>query len=156
MNKRLYLSPPHMSGAELELVRETFTSNWIAPIGPMLTAFEEGLSRTTGIANVTALTSGTAALHLALLLLDVGPGDQVWCSTLTFVGGVAPILYVGAGPVFLDVDREFLIDLDLLESELRAAARNGKCPKAVITTDLYGNVPDLDRIERLSEEFGFS
>ena len=156
MNKRIYLSPPHMSGAEFELVRETFASNWIAPIGPMLTAFEAALSRTTGIANVAALTSGTAALHLALLLLGVGPGDQVWGSTLTFIGGVAPILYVGAEPVFLDVDRDFLIDLDLLESELRAAARNGKLPKAVITTDLYGNVPDLDRIERLADEFGFA
>ncbi len=156
MNKRLYLSPPHMSGAELELVRETFASNWIAPIGPMLTAFEEALSRTTGIANVAALTSGTAALHLALLLLGVGPGDQVWGSTLTFIGGVAPILYVGAEPVFLDVDRDFLIDLDLLENELRTAARNGRLPKALITTDLYGNIPDLDRIEHLADEFGFA
>jgi len=156
MNKRLYLSPPHMSGAESELVRDTFASNWIAPMGPMLTAFEEGLSRTTGITHVTALSSGTAALHLALLLLGVGPRDQVWCSTLTFIGGVAPILYVGAVPVFFDVDREFLIDLDLLEDELRAAVLKGKLPKAVITTDLYGNIPDLDRIERLAEEFGFA
>jgi pyridoxal phosphate-dependent aminotransferase EpsN len=156
MNERLYLSPPHMCGAELELVRESFVANWIAPVGPMLTAFEEKLSQTTGIAHVVALSSGTAALHLALRLCGVGPGDQVWVSTLTFIAGVAPILYAGAEPVFLDVDREFLIDLDLLESELRTAALNGKLPKAVITTDLYGHMPDLSRIERLADLFGFT
>ncbi len=156
MNDRLYLSPPHMGGEELELVREVFASNWIAPIGPMLTAFEERLSKITSIGHVVGLSSGTAALHLALRLCGVGPGDEVWGATLTFIGGVTPILYQGAAPVFFNVDQELLIDLDLLEEELRAASRKGKIPKAVITTDLYGHMPDIARIERLAEEYGFA
>jgi pyridoxal phosphate-dependent aminotransferase EpsN len=152
---RLYLSPPHMSQREPELVQEVFASNWVAPAGPMLTAFEKSLSQITGIEHVAAVSSGTAALHLALLLLDVGPGDEVWGSTLTFIGGVAPILYVGATAVFLDVDDRLLIDLDLLEGELRQAARRGKAPKVVITTDLYGFMPDIERVERLADEYGF-
>ncbi len=155
MNNRMFLSPPHMGGGEFDLIREVFASNWIAPTGPMLTAFEERLSTVTGIAHVVGLSSGTAALHLALRLCGIAPGDEVWGSTLTFIGGVAPILYQGAVPVFFDVDQELLIDLDLFETELRIAAKSGKLPKVVITTDLYGHVPDLARIERLQAEYDF-
>jgi len=144
-----------MGGGEFDLIREVFASNWIAPTGPMLTAFEERLSTVTGIAHVVGLSSGTAALHLALRLCGIAPGDEVWGSTLTFIGGVAPILYQGAVPVFFDVDQELLIDLDLFETELRIAAKSGKLPKVVITTDLYGHVPDLARIERLQAEYDF-
>lgn len=89
---RLYLSPPHMSGHERTLVDAVFDSNWIAPTGPMVEAFEAGLAHITGIGHVAALSSGTAALHLALRMIGIGPGDEVWGSTMTFIGGVAPIL----------------------------------------------------------------
>lgn len=150
---RLYLSPPHMSGREQELVGEVFASNWIAPIGPMVDAFEAGLARTTGIGHVVALSSGTAALHLALRMVGLGPGDEVWGSTMTFIGGVAPILYVGATPVFLDIEgKGLLLDLDLLEDAL---GRRPRSPKAVITTDLYGHVIDGRRMRALADRFGF-
>lgn len=156
MQDRLFLSAPHMGGTESHLVQDVFHSNWIAPTGPMVTAFEQDLATLTGIAHVAALSSGTAALHLALRLSGVGAGDEVWGSTMTFIGGVAPILYVGATPVFLDVDADdFLIDLDLLEVELNRARARGKVPRVVMTTDIYGHVVDGDRLARLREEFGF-
>lgn len=139
------------------LVEEVFDSNWIAPTGPMVTGFEEDLAELTGIAHVAALSSGTAALHLALRLSGADRGDEVWGATMTFIGGVAPILYVGATPVFLDVDPEdFLLDLGLLEAELRAARAQGKSPKVVITTDLYGHVIDGARVAALRNEYGFT
>lgn len=145
-----------MGDKERQLVQDVFDSNWIAPTGPMVTAFEQELATLTGIAHVAALSSGTAALHLALRLSGIGPGDEVWGATMTFIGGVAPILYAGATPVFLDVDRhDFLIDLDLLETELGRARARGALPKVVITTDLYGHVVDGVRIERLRAEYGF-
>lgn len=156
MPDRLFLSAPHMGGMERKLVQDVFDSNWIAPTGPMVTAFEQDLATLTGIAHVAALSSGTSALHLALRLSGVEPCDEVWGSTMTFIGGVAPILYAGATPVFCDIDpNDFLIDLDLLETELRLARENGRLPKAVITTDLYGHVVDGGRVARLRDEFGF-
>ncbi|WP_269430561.1 DegT/DnrJ/EryC1/StrS family aminotransferase [Sphingomonas sp. Ag1] len=153
---RIFLSSPHMGGAERVLVEEVFASNWIAPTGPMVTRFEEDLARLTGMGHVAALASGTAALHLALRLSDIGPGDEVWGATMTFIGGVAPILYLGAKPVFLDVDPDdFLIDLDLLETQLKAAKANGTLPKALITTDLYGHVVDGARVAALRRDYGF-
>ncbi len=153
--RRLYLSPPHMGGRELDLVGEVFASNYIAPIGAMLDRFERSLARYTAIPNVVALSSGTAAIHLALRLWDVGPGDEVWTSSLTFIGGVAPILYQGATPVFFDVSPDtWTIDADLLDEELRRAIRTRKPPKAIITTDLYGQSADLDPIVALAREHG--
>jgi len=150
---RLYLSPPHMSGREQELVGEVFASNWIAPIGPLVDAFEAGLARTTGIGHVVALSSGTAALHLALRMIGIGPGDEIWGSTMTFIGGVAPILYERATPVFLDIEQGgFLLDLDRLEEAL---ATRPKPPRVVVTTDLYGHVIDGRRMRTLAERFGF-
>ncbi len=145
-----------MGGTELSLVQDVFASNWIAPTGPMVTTFEQDLAALTGIAHVAALSSGTAALHLALRLSGIAPGDEVWGATMTFIGGVAPILYAGATPVFLDVDPDdFLIDLDLLEAELGRARERGAVPKVVITTDLYGHVVDGARVARLRDEYGF-
>jgi pyridoxal phosphate-dependent aminotransferase EpsN len=153
---RIFLSAPHMGGAERELVDEVFATNWIAPTGPMVTRFEEGLGRLTGVKHVAALSSGTAALHLALRLSGVGPRDEVWGSTMTFIGGVAPILYLGAAPVFLDVDRDdLLLDLDLLEAELAAAGNRGTLPRVLITTDLYGHVIDGARVAALRDKYGF-
>jgi len=150
---RLYLSPPHMGGREQALVCDVFASNWIAPIGPMVDAFEAELAKITGIGHVVALSSGTAALHLALRMIGIGRGDEVWGSTMTFIGGVAPILYMGATPVFLDIEEDgFLLDLDLLERTLIASP---KPPRVVVTTDLYGHVTDGRRMRDLSDRFGF-
>ena len=150
----LYLSPPHMGGRERTLVSEVFDSNWIAPIGPMVDAFEHDLAVLTGVEHVAALSSGTAALHLALRIGGAGPGDEIWSPTMTFIGGVAAINMVGASPVFVDCadDGQMLIDLNILEDALASA---DKPPKAVITTDLYGNVVDMDRMRTLADRYGF-
>lgn len=156
MQDRLFLSSPHMGGDERALVQEVFDSNWIAPTGPMVTRFEEDLAKLTAIENVAALSSGTAALHLAIRLSDVAAGDEIWSSTMTFIGGVAPILYAGATPVFVDIEeKEFLIDLDLLENRLSLARRASKLPKIVISTDIYGHVVDGSRMRALADEYGF-
>lgn len=153
---RLFLSSPHMGGDELSLVCDVFASNWIAPTGPMVTEFEHQLSALTGIAHVAALSSGTAALHLALRLSGIGDGDAVWTPSMTFIGGVAPIRYQGAHPVFLDIDPDtFLLDLDRLEAALEEADRAGSLPKLVITTDIYGHVIDGARMAALRERYGF-
>src|SRR5690606_16390135 len=102
MNERIYLSPPHMSGAEQSLVASAFESNWIAPLGPHVDAFERELATYVDTPHAVALSSGTAALHLALLALGVGRDDVVWVSTRTFAASVFPIHYVGATPVFID------------------------------------------------------
>ncbi len=153
---RIHLSAPHMGGLELPLLHDVFESNWIAPTGPMVTRFEDDLAKLTGIAHVAALASGTAALHLALRLSGVGAGDEVWGSTMTFIGGVAPILYANATPVFLDIESDqFLLDLDLLEDALAEAQSAGRVPKVVITTDLYGHVIDRIRMRSLADRFNF-
>ncbi|NMA51381.1 MAG: pyridoxal phosphate-dependent aminotransferase, partial [Peptococcaceae bacterium] len=100
LKKRIYLSSPHMSGHELTLVKEAFDSNWIAPLGPHVDAFEQELAEYLGVAGALAVNSGTAAIHLALRLVGVGPGDDVFCSSLTFVASANPILYLGAKPAF--------------------------------------------------------
>lgn len=145
-----------MGGDELALVQDVFATNWIAPTGPMVTRFEQDLSALTEMAHVAALASGTAALHLALRLSGVGAGDEVWTSTMTFIGGVAPIPYLGATPVFLDIDEDqYLLDLDLLEAELVVARRDSRMPKVVVTTDLYGHVVDGARLRALADDYGF-
>jgi dTDP-4-amino-4,6-dideoxygalactose transaminase len=145
-----------MSGREQELVADAFASNWIAPVGPYVAAFEGRLAALSGVPHVAALSSGTAALHLALRLSGVGPGDKVWCPTMTFIGGVSPILYQNADPVFLDVEEDtMLIDIDLLEEQLISAGQAGSLPKVVLTTDLYGLIPDTRRILDLKRRFGF-
>lgn len=157
MSDRLFLSAPHMGGDERMLVEEVFETNWIAPTGPMVTRFENELASLTGIAYVAALSSGTAALHLALRLAGIGPGDAVWGATMTFIGGVAPIIYEGARPVFLEIDGDdLLLDLNILDDALARAARDGGLPKVVITTDLYGHVTDGQRMRALADCYGFT
>lgn len=151
---KLWLSSPHMSGRELELVQDAFKSNFVAPLGPMVDRFEAALSADTGIAHVAALSSGTGAIHLALRLAEVQQGDEVWGSSLTFIGGAAPIFYEKAVPVLFDCDACGLIDLDLVEEALATANRLGRLPKVLITTDLYGNVVDLDRASALCRRYG--
>lgn len=136
-----------MDGEERTLVEDAFDSNWIAPLGPHVTAFEQEMCERLGAAYACALSSGTAALHLALLMLGVGRDDEVWCSTLTFASSANVIRYVGATPVFVDSDLDsWNMDPALLAQGLEDAARDGKLPKAIIVVDLYGQCADWDPI----------
>lgn len=152
---RIFLSAPDITGRERELVTEVFDSNYIAPTGAMLTKFEEDMCKYTGFAHGVALSSGTAALHLALRIVGVSAGDEVWTTSMTFIGGASPITYLGATPVFFDLSADnWTIDPDLLEVELKRASKEGKLPKAILPTDLYGQSCDLDRITKLCDEYG--
>ncbi len=145
--KRIFLSPPHMGGEEMRFVREAFESNYIAPLGPQVDAFEREFADYIGIRHCVALSSGTAAMHLAMRILGVGQGDEVIASTLTFIGSVTPAVFQGAKLTFVDCDREsWNIDPDLLEEELERCEKRGGLPKAVVPTDLYGQCCDLPRI----------
>jgi dTDP-4-amino-4,6-dideoxygalactose transaminase len=153
--KQIYLSPPHMSGLEEAYVQEAFRSNWIAPLGPQVDAFEEEFCRVVGCGHALALSSGTAAIHLALIVAGVQPGDEVFASTFTFSASVNPIRYVGATPVFIDAERaSWNMDPALLEDALRSRARRGRLPKAVIVVDLYGQTADMAAIVGLCERYG--
>ncbi len=152
---RVYLSPPHLGTAEQELVAEAFASNWIAPLGPHVDAFEREVAAAAGVSHGAALSSGTAAIHLALRLFGIQPGDDVLCSTLTFAGTVFPVLYEGARPFFLDADRAtWNLDPGLLLEELEERARSGRLPRAVIAVDLYGQCADYAPIEAACSRFG--
>lgn len=144
---RIYLSAPHLSGLEQAYVQDAFATNWIAPLGPHVDAFEEEFASLVGTKYAAALSSGTAALHLALILAGVGPGDEVLVSTLTFSASVNPIVYQGARPVFIDSEAvSWNMDPDLLAETIVRKARQGKLPKAVIPVHLYGQSADLDPI----------
>src|SRR5690606_1614839 len=130
---RIYLSSPHMGSDELEFVKEAFATNWIAPLGPHVDAFEKEFAARVGTGHAAALSSGTAALHLALRWLRLQPGDEVLCSTLTFSASVNPVLYERATPVFVDSDeRSWNMDPARLAEALADGVRRGKKPKAVI------------------------
>lgn len=152
---KMYLSSPHMSGREQDFVREAFDTNWIAPLGPHVDAFEREFCAVVGVGHAAALSSGTGALHLALHLLGVGQGDEVLVSSLTFSASVNPILYVGARPTFIDSERvSWNMDPELLRSTLKERAHSGRLPKAVIVVHLYGQSADLDPILAACDEFG--
>lgn len=152
---RIYLSPPHMGTDERELMLQAFDSNWISTVGPHVDAFEQEMAEVCGVRFAAGLSSGTAALHLSLILLGVGRGDEVFCSDLTFAATANAITYVGATPVFVDSDPStWNMSPDLLEEELAARARNGKLPKAVIVVDLYGQCADYARIEPICARHG--
>lgn len=154
-NKRIYLSPPHMSGLEQQYVAETFASNWIAPLGPQVDAFEREFAEAVGAPYALALSSGTAALHLALLLAGVGSGDEVVVSTLTFSASVNPIVYLGGRPVFVDSERRsWNMDPALLIDALDHKAREGHLPKAVVLVHLYGQSADIAPIQAACERHG--
>ena len=155
MQPRLYLSSPHMSGGELPLIHEAFSENWIAPLGPHVDAFEAELAAKTARVHCAVLSSGTAALHLALILCGVGPGDEVFCASLTFAASANPIAYLGASPVFIDSEAStWNLDPDLLAEALQASAQRSKLPKAVIAVDLYGQPAQLGRIAELCKAHG--
>jgi dTDP-4-amino-4,6-dideoxygalactose transaminase len=152
---RIFLSPPDVGPDERALLLEAFDSNWIAPLGPHVDAFETELAAYVGASHAVALSSGTAALHLALHVLGVGPGDRVLCPTMTFVATANAIRYVGAEPVFVDADVDsWNLDPELVEAELRTAATAGEPYAAVVSVDLYGRCCDYEALERIAAEYG--
>jgi dTDP-4-amino-4,6-dideoxygalactose transaminase len=153
--KRIYLSPPEVGAAERELLLDAFDSNWIAPLGPHVDAFEREFAEAVGVPYAVALSSGTAALHLSLITLGVGSGDEVITSTLTFAATANAITYVGARPVFIDASPgTWAMDPDLLEEELAARRFSGRMPAAVLTVDLYGQCADYARISSICGRYG--
>jgi pyridoxal phosphate-dependent aminotransferase EpsN len=146
---RIYLSAPHMGALEQQYVQEAFATNWLSSAGANLDAFERSFSELVGGLPCVALASGTAAIHLGLKLLDVGPGDEVLCPTLTFVATANPIRYQGARPVFIDSERaSWNVDPGLVAETLERRAKAGKLPKAVIVVHLYGQSADLEALEQ--------
>lgn len=153
--ERIFLSPPHMSGQELAYVQQAFESNYIAPLGPMVDAFERDFSSYTGIPHCVALTSGTAAIHLALRCLNIEAGDTVIASSLTFIGSIAPILYQKATPILIDADKDsWCMDIELLKETLAKLDAQGRRPKAVLPTDLYGQSCDIDGLRNACDLYG--
>lgn len=143
-----------MCGKELEFVKKAFASNWIAPVGPDIDAFEKEMCVYTGAKHAVALSSGTAAIHLALIISGVGLGDEVLCSTFTFAGSAFPVTYVGATPVFVDsAEDSWNMDPGLLEKAINDRVKKGKKPKACIVIHLYGIVADLDPIIELCDKY---
>jgi pyridoxal phosphate-dependent aminotransferase EpsN len=144
--KRILLSIPHMCGAEQAYVQQAFASNWLSTVGPNLAAFEQDIENRVGLPAV-ALSSGTAAIHLGLRLLGVGPGDEVFCPTLTFAASCNPVRYLGAEPVFLDSDyATWALDPNILEDALQRRARQGRLPRALVVVHLYGQCADMEPI----------
>lgn len=147
IKNRIYLSSPHMSGMEMKYINEAFDTNWVAPLGPNVNEFEKEIATYVGVKDAVAVSSGTAAIHLALSLLDVKEGDIVFCSSLTFVASANPILYQGAEPVFIDSEPETWNMSPLaLERAFQVAKRENKLPKAVIVVHLYGQSARMDEI----------
>lgn len=154
-SNRIYLSPPHLDGCERELLLDAFDSNWITTLGPHVDAFERDVCNRVGVPHATALASGTSALHLALINLNVRNRDTVLCSTLTFAASANPITYCGAEPVFIDSNREtWNMDPELLAEELESCARKGVLPKAIIVVDLYGQCADYGPILSVAKRYG--
>lgn len=155
LDEQILLSTPHLGSWEREFVEEAFRTNWIAPLGPNVDAFERELADYVGIGYAAAVSSGTAAIHLALHILGVSPGDRVFCSSLTFVASANPILYRGATPVFIDSEPEsWNMSPQALARALAAAERDGTLPKAVIVVNLYGQSADLDPLLELCDRYG--
>ena len=153
--ERIWLSTPHMGGEEMKFIQEAFDTNWVSPVGPNINAFEEELAAYNGIAYCAALSSGTAAIHLALIILKVERGDEVICSTFTFSGSCNPIVYQGATPVFIDSEAEtWNMDPELLKEAIEDRIRKtGKKPKAIILVHLYGMPAKIEEIMSIAREY---
>lgn len=152
--KRIYLSAPHMSGNEQQYIKEAFDTNWVAPIGPNVDAFEHELATYAGVGGAVALSSGTAAIHLALQLLGVGRRDRVFCSSLTFVASANPIRYMGAEPIFIDSEPDtWNMSPQALSRALGEACREGRLPRAVIVVHLYGQSARMEEIVALCDQY---
>ncbi len=155
MKNKIWLSSPHIGINELQYVNEAFATNWIAPLGPHVNAFEKGLQVQTKSSHAAALSSGTSAIHLALILLGVKAGDSVFCQSITFSASANPIAYQGAIPVFIDSENDtWNMDPVLLRTALEEAKRNGKLPKAIIPVHLYGMPAKMGEILLIANEFG--
>ncbi|WP_181306106.1 DegT/DnrJ/EryC1/StrS aminotransferase family protein [Rufibacter sp. XAAS-G3-1] len=151
----IYLSPPHMGGREQHYIQQAFEQNWITTAGANVNGFEQELAAYTGVSAVAALVSGTAALHLALLALGVAPGDEVFCSTFTFVASTNPIRYVGATPVLIDSEpTTWNLCPTALEDALRDRQKKGKLPKALMLVHLYGMPSRLQEIQEMTQRYG--
>ena len=155
MQNKIWLSSPHIGNNELHYVNEAFVTNWIAPLGPHVNAFEQGLQFQTKSSHAAALSSGTSAMHLALILLGVKAGDFVFCQSITFSASANPIAYQGATPIFIDSESEtWNMDPELLKVALKEAKHNGKLPKAIIPVHLYGMPAKMVEILSIANEYG--
>ncbi len=153
-NDRIYLSSPHMGGTEQHYVQEAFDTNWISPVGPNIDGFEEAIADYTGCGYAAALSSGTAAIHLALVLLGVGSGDEVICSTFTFSASVNPIVYQGATPVLVDSESHtWNMCPETLEAAIKDRLQQGRKPKAIVLVHLYGMPSKMDEIMKVAEQY---
>lgn len=158
MNDKIYLSSPHMGGNEVKYVQEAFSSNWIAPLGPHVSGFEDELekylNRQNGEKHVAALSSGTAALHLALIMSGINRGDEVICQSFTFSASANPIAYLGATPVFVDSEKDTWNICPLqLERAINDRMAKGKKPKAIIAVHLYGMPYQVDAVTAVAEKY---
>lgn len=160
MNEKIYLSSPHMGGHERQFIENAFETNWIAPLGPNVDGFEKELQEYTGAAHAAVLSSGTAAIHLALILLDVKPGDLVICQSFTFSATANPIAYQGAIPVFVDSEPgTWNMDPQALEVAIQACLTGAvtgspKPPKAILPVHLYGMPSKMDAITAIADKYG--
>ena len=155
MKSKIWLSSPHIGANELHYVNEAFATNWIAPLGPHVNFFEQALQEQTKSSHAAALSSGTSAIHLALILLGVRAGDTVFCQSITFSASANPIVYQGAIPVFIDSENEtWNMDSILLKAGLEEAKQNGKLPKAIISVHLYGMPAKMNEILTIAKEYG--
>lgn len=155
--EKIWLSPPHMGGREKVYVEEAFNTNWVAPLGPNVDGFEKALGAFTGVDHAAALTSGTGALHLALILLGVGHGDEVICQSFTFSASANPIAYQGAIPVFVDSEPDtWNICPKSLKEAIEDRIKKGKKPKVIIAVHLYGMPAKMDEIQAVATEYGIA
>jgi dTDP-4-amino-4,6-dideoxygalactose transaminase len=154
MSSKIWLSSPHMGGSEQQFVNEAFETNWIAPLGPNVDGFEQDLATYTNTRYAAALSAGTAAIHLALVMLGVKAGDEVICQSMTFSASANPIAYLGAIPVFVDSEKEtWNMSPDLLSKAIVSRIENGKKPKAIIPVHLYGMPAQMDKIMAIAYEY---
>jgi dTDP-4-amino-4,6-dideoxygalactose transaminase len=152
---RIYLSPPDVSDLERKLLLDAFDSNWVAPVGPDLDAFEEQVAELVGVRYAVALSSGTAALHLALIAAGVRRGDTVLVPSFTFAATANAVAYLGARPVFIDSTPDsWNVDPELVAEELRVRAGRGTLPRAVISVDMYGQCADYDPLLEACDRYG--
>lgn len=153
--EKIWLSAPHMGGEEMKFVKEAFDTNWVSPVGPNINAFEEELAAYNGIGHCAALSSGTAAIHLALIILNVKQGDEVICSTFTFSGSCNPIAYQGAVPVFVDSEKETwnMDPVHLEEAIADRIKKTEKKPKAIILVHLYGMPAKIEEIMTIARRY---
>ena len=154
MKEKIWLSSPHLTGEEQKYINEAFETNWVAPLGPNVSGFERDICNYTGTSSCSALSSGTAAIHLALILLGVAEGDEVLCSSFTFSATANPIVYQKATPVFIDSERDtWNIDPVLLEQAIKERLAKGKKPKAVIVVHLYGMPAKIEEIMAVADAY---